>query len=70
MLRLAIFDDGCHNFCSDGGEQDAVAEVAGGDVVAGSWGFAEDGERVGSSGAKAGPAFEDFCSRPVSAPVR
>ena len=59
MLGFAAFDDGCHDFRSDGREKDAVAKVAGGDVVAGSLGFAEDGERVGSSGAKAGPAFEN-----------
>ena len=51
MFWSAAFDYGGHDFRGDGSQQDAVAEVAGRDVIAGSRGLAEDGKRVGSSGA-------------------
>jgi hypothetical protein len=54
------FDYCGHDFGGDGGQEDAVAEVAGGDVVAGDCGGAEDGEGVGSCGAEAGPVLENF----------
>ena len=47
----AAFDYGGHDFRGDGSQQDAVSEVASRDVIAGSRGLAEDGKRVGSSGA-------------------
>src|SRR6266567_1996680 len=61
VIGLASFDDGRHDFRSDGREEDAVAEVAGGDVVARSGCLAKDRQRIGSSGAKSGPAFQDSC---------
>src|SRR6266567_6537044 len=56
----AVFNYGAHYVCGDGSKQDAVAKVAGGDVIAGNRGFAEDRKRIGGSGAQACPAFEDF----------
>jgi len=56
----AAFNHCCQDFCGDGSEEDAIAEMAGGDVVAGRLRLAEDGERVGSSGAQAGPVLEDL----------
>jgi len=44
----------------DRSEQDAVAEVAGGDIVPGDGGCAEDGQSVWRARAKSGPVFEDF----------
>src|SRR5579859_258659 len=58
-LRLAPFNKGCHDFRSDGRQKDTVAKVSGGDIVAGSRGFAEDGKSVGRAGAKSGPILED-----------
>lgn len=43
-----------------GGEQNAVAEVPGGDPAAGRSGGADEGEFVGRGGAKAGPAVDEF----------
>ena len=59
MLWFSAFDDRCHNFGRDGAQENAVAEMASGDVVAGCLGLTEDRESVGSSGAQAGPVFED-----------
>ena len=49
-----------HHLRRDRSEQNAVAKMAGGDVVAGSCGCAENGQSVGSSGTQAGPVFENF----------
>src|ERR1700733_2837771 len=60
IFRSAAFDHRCHYLRSDRSEQDAVTEVAGGYVIAGSGGGAENGQGVGSSWAEAGPVFENF----------
>src|SRR5580658_9729290 len=60
-IGLGACDYACHDFCGDGGEEDAVAEVASGDEVAGGGSCAENGKSVGCAGAQAGPVFEDLC---------
>src|ERR1700728_477773 len=54
------FNHGCHYVCGDGSEKDAVAEVAGSDVITGRCGRAEDGQGIWSSVTQARPIFEDF----------
>lgn len=60
MRGFLAADDVCHDLGRDRCQQDAVAEVACGDVVAGNVGCAEDGQSVGGTGAEPGPVFEDF----------
>src|ERR1700683_3749619 len=60
-IGLGACDHVCHDFCGDGGEEDAVAEVAGSDEVAGGGSCAEDGQGVWRTGTQAGPVSENSC---------
>src|SRR5580704_12097047 len=61
MTALGPCDYFCHHLRGNWGEQDAVAEMAGGYVIARTGGCAENRQPVGSSGAQASPVFEDLC---------
>jgi len=60
MLGASLLDYGGHDFCCDGREQDAVAEVAGGDIVSGRSRLSKDGKGIGRAGAQPCPAFQDL----------
>ena len=60
MIGISSFDDGRHDLRRDGGEENAVAKMAGGNVIAGGRGWAENRQRVRSSRTQAGPVLEDL----------